>query len=87
MPSRPEIAAMRKTHRYQKARAAVLVRDRGICWLCGRPGANTADHVVPLAVGGHPYDMANLRAAHHKCNSRRGASVAERVELDTSRVW
>ena len=78
---------MRKTHRYQTARKNVLVRDRGICWLCGRPGANTADHVVPLALGGHPYDEANLRAAHRSCNSRRGASVVERVDLGTSRAW
>lgn len=87
MPSRPEVAAMRKTHRYQTARKNVLVRDRGICWLCGRPGATTADHVVPLAMGGHPYDEANLRAAHRSCNSRRGAAVVERTELDTSRAW
>ena len=87
MPSRPDLAAMRKTHRYQTARKNVLVRDRGICWLCGRPGATTADHVVPLALGGHPYDEANLRAAHRSCNSRRGAAVVERVELDTSRLW
>lgn len=87
MPSRPETAAMRKSYKYQQARKAVLVRDRGICWLCSRPGADTADHVVPLALGGHPYDMGNLRAAHRSCNSRRGAAVVERTALETSRAW
>jgi len=87
MPSNPELAKMRKTYRYQQARKQILKRDRGICWLCGRPGATTADHVVPLSKGGHPFDPANLRAAHRSCNSSRGAASPSVSATPTSRRW
>jgi 5-methylcytosine-specific restriction endonuclease McrA len=49
----------------------ILRRDGGICHLCGQPGAETADHLVPVDHGGsdaHP----NLAAAHRRCNRIRG---------------
>ena len=65
---------------WQRVRDAVLERDGRICWLCGQPGANTADHVLPIAHGGND-DPSNLRAAHLGCNSSRGSrgSNAARV--------
>jgi 5-methylcytosine-specific restriction endonuclease McrA len=51
--------------------ATVVARDHGVCWLCGRPGANSADHVVPHSRGGTDA-LENLRAAHLACNLRRG---------------
>jgi 5-methylcytosine-specific restriction protein A len=57
---------------YQQKRARILARDSGVCWLCGLPGADTIDHVVPRARGGG-HDETNLRAAHLRCNARRGA--------------
>ena len=53
-------------------RAKVLQRDRGICWLCGKPGARTLDHVKPSSHGGST-TYANLKAAHQRCNSSRQA--------------
>lgn len=41
------------------------------CWLCGKPGANQADHVRARSRGGDDRP-ANLRPAHHGCNSARG---------------
>ena len=53
----------------------VIRRDHGICHLCGRPGADTADHITPWSQGGRD-GMANLKAAHHNvwphCNRIRG---------------
>jgi 5-methylcytosine-specific restriction endonuclease McrA len=57
---------------YRKNRAALLAENT-ICWLCGHPGARTADHVIThkdwprtpdgrLAPGFD--DLSNLRPAH-----------------------
>lgn len=42
-----------------------------ICWLCGLPGATSADHIVPRSKGGAVYDIRNLGPSHPKCNSAR----------------
>lgn len=48
-----------------------------ICWLCGLPGATTADHIIPIDKGGAVYDYDNLGPAHGKCNYARGNRDAE----------
>jgi 5-methylcytosine-specific restriction endonuclease McrA len=71
-----------------------------VCALCGRPidldapprtrWAFSVDHIVPLSAGGPALDPANLRAAHHGCNSRRGAgrtSPGGGLIGPTSRRW
>lgn len=52
--------------------AAVFAVHGRVCHLCGRPGATTIDHIIPRALGGTD-DLDNLRPAHHRCNSARGA--------------
>jgi 5-methylcytosine-specific restriction endonuclease McrA len=49
----------------------VLERDHGVCGLCGRPGAMSADHIVRVVDGGTD-ELENLRACHVTCNQRRG---------------
>jgi 5-methylcytosine-specific restriction endonuclease McrA len=60
---------------WKRLSAAIVLRDGGVCWLFGGAGATSADHVVPLRLGGtdHP---SNLRAAHVGCNTRRGGGQA-----------
>jgi 5-methylcytosine-specific restriction endonuclease McrA len=58
---------------WQRQVRAVIARDRA-CWACGGP-AETADHIIPRAVGGSN-ELANLRGACHDCNRRRGAKPA-----------
>jgi 5-methylcytosine-specific restriction endonuclease McrA len=53
-------------------RARIIARDLGICWLCGKRGADTVDHRKPMSHGGTNLD-GNLFAAHKTCNSKRGA--------------
>ena len=36
--------------------------------------AGTANHIIPLARGGDPRDLANLAPAHRHCNCRDGRS-------------
>jgi len=55
---------------YQAKRRRILERDLYLCWLCGGPGADSVDHVIPRVQGGTNED-ANLRAAHLGCNSGR----------------
>jgi 5-methylcytosine-specific restriction endonuclease McrA len=77
--------------RWRQVRAQVLAAST-TCWLCGGPGADTVDHVVPVAKGGAPYDLRNLRPAHGRkrdgCpgNFGRGARQTMPV-LRNSRVW
>lgn len=63
------------------------------CWLCGRPGANTVDHIVELDEGGSN-DLSNLRPAHGEkhpewgCPGNFGRSnTKKRAPRLTSRRW
>ena len=49
---------------WRKIRSQIL-QASDICWMCGRPGADTIDHLVPLAQGGNN-QVSNLRPAHGK---------------------
>ena len=63
---------------WEVTRRRVIARDNGICHLCGKPGANSADHVIPHAMGGTD-DMANLKAAHMKCNESKNARMQKAI--------
>lgn len=52
-----------------------------VCWLCGLPGANSADHIIPRSLRGAVYDLRNLGPAHLSCNESRGNRPAETFEL------
>ena len=62
---------------------AVFERDDWRCYLCGFRGPKdktpstdkwglTLDHIVPVSKGGAHVE-SNLRTAHRRCNSRKGA--------------
>lgn len=75
-----------RDHRaYRRVRLRVLA-ESDVCWLCGHTGADTVDHLVPLAYGGPLLDPHNLRPAHRSCNSSRGTGAAV-VNAPTSRRW
>ncbi len=63
------------TQAWRKLAASVVVRDRGICHICGQPGADTAHHLMAKRDGGADHH-ANLRAVHRGCHNsahrRRG---------------
>ena len=55
--------------------AYIRQRDKDICQICKNRCVEadmTFDHIIPLAHNG-PHTNANLRVAHARCNSRRGA--------------
>ena len=80
--------AGRSSRAWKRLRARVL-EESDICWLCGQPGADTLDHVVPLSVAPHLAESPdNVAPAHRSCNSSRGARLAESVRpLPASRRW
>jgi 5-methylcytosine-specific restriction endonuclease McrA len=58
----------RLTGRARQARNRRILSTSDICWICGKPGADSVDHVIPIARGGTE-DPSNLRPAHlHPCN-------------------
>lgn len=60
---------------WQRLKEQVIRRDGGICHLCGSPGADSADHLIPHSRGGTD-TLGNLAAVHHdaepRCNRSRG---------------
>lgn len=80
----------------------VVKRDRGICHVCHRPGADSADHdPIPRSQGG-PDRLDNLKAIHHDvwpfCNRYKGDRTTEEArdrlaelgllgDLETDLVW
>lgn len=52
--------------------AQVLAHYGTVCHLCGMPGANSVDHIIPRVHGGTD-ELPNLRPAHRSCNYSRGA--------------
>jgi 5-methylcytosine-specific restriction protein A len=52
-------------------RLQILQRDRGICYVCHREGADQVDHLVP----GDDHRASNLAAIHnHPCHARKSSS-------------
>ncbi|MBA3735178.1 MAG: HNH endonuclease [Actinobacteria bacterium] len=54
-----------------KQRARQTVTAQPWCSDCGATTDLTADHVTPMAAGGHP--LGQLRVLCRSCNSRRGS--------------
>lgn len=59
----------RKAQQYVRL---TLTEYGSVCWLCGLPGANSADHVIPRSKGGAVYSLLNLAPSHRRCNESRG---------------
>lgn len=74
----PQHAAERPAHkaayndpRYRAYRAKVR-RTGPPCAECGKPGADTVGHIIPLARGG-PNHPTNWQPEHATCNYSKGS--------------
>lgn len=71
----------------QKRARYVMRRDDSICHLCGLPGSEEIDHVVPLAEGGSD-ELDNLAPAHKRCHAKKSSAEAQRGrERKRARKW
>jgi len=69
---------------YKANRKQILSDGKAtICALCGKAGANTADHIISLMHGGDN-SIDNLQPAHQRCNSIKGATEQARKNAKTS---
>jgi 5-methylcytosine-specific restriction protein A len=70
---------MRSGSREQKRARYVMLRDRGVCHVCGRPLADQVDHVTPLGEGGAD-DVTNLAPIHARpCHAAKTQAEARRA--------
>lgn len=64
-----------------------------VCGICGKPVDSSykfphplspcIDHIIPVAKGGHPSDLANLQLAHFWCNRQKSDKLFTPVEQQT----
>jgi 5-methylcytosine-specific restriction endonuclease McrA len=83
-------------HRRRQLRAKVL-REEDHCGICGQwvdktldyldPRAPEVDEIIPVSLGGSPYERTNCRLAHRLCNQKRSNKVGTPDPLKTSRKW
>lgn len=77
--NRHRVKRGRSGSRRQRMSRAVILRDNGICHVCGEYGANEADHVIPVAEGG-PDTFDNLKAIHaYPCHKNKTQAEAQRA--------
>ena len=88
------------SHRRNTLRARVLSSE-DTCWLCtlpvdvtlppGMPDSPEIDEIIPVSLGGSPYDRDNVHLAHRLCNQRRGNRMPSKPVITTtpatSRAW
>jgi 5-methylcytosine-specific restriction endonuclease McrA len=81
---------------WAEIRRYVLERDGWVCQICKgaidphararTPRAPVVDHVIACSAGGAWHDPANLRAAHHSCNSAL-VNRSRRRQYPLPRQW
>lgn len=63
----------------QRRARRVIATHHGICHWCGQPGADEADHVIPLSEDG-PDTEENMRPIHARpCHAEKTAAEAARA--------
>jgi 5-methylcytosine-specific restriction endonuclease McrA len=83
--SRHHKASSRK---WRKLRSQILAAS-DVCWICGGPGADSIDHVLPVSL--YPeleMELGNLRPAHLRCNIAKGNRPIQTKRYEPkSRNW
>lgn len=86
-------------HRRRQVRARVLAEESD-CGICHKPvdktlktphpGSPEVDEIIPVSLGGSPYDRDNCRLTHRLCNEQRGngkRAARPSIEVVASDIW
>ncbi len=84
------------THRQQfDLNKKKIYATQEVCGICGRPVdkslkyphpmSKCIDHIIPVAKGGHPSDIANLQLAHWTCNRQKSDKILS-IKIDTEKA-
>lgn len=67
-----------------------ILATQTLCGICGKPVdmslkyphplSACVDHIIPIAKGGHPSDIANLQLAHWACNRSKSDKLTGTAE-------
>lgn len=80
------------THRgqFEKNKKRVYATQT-VCGICGKPVdmaikypdpmSKCIDHIIPIARGGHPSDIANLQLAHWICNRLKSDKITKNTAV------
>ena len=82
------------SHRAQYDRnKKIIFHTQEYCALCGGrvdfdrkfpdPMSPSIDHIIPVALGGHPSALDNMQLTHLGCNSSKGNRIKPKVEPRT----
>ena len=83
------------THQAQfRSNKKSIYATQTVCGICGKPVdfslkyphplSPCIDHIIPVAKGGHPSDMANLQLAHWTCNRQKSDKLIEAQKFDAA---
>lgn len=75
--------AIKNDPRWKRARRDCLDRDDDTCQQCGADEDLTVDHVLPLDLGGEPFELDNLLTLCRPCNSRKGNRINGKTKRET----
>ena len=74
------------SRRWGRVRRRVLDDAGWRCALCGRYGSEV-DHVVPLRLGGDPWDDGNLQAICNQCHIAKSAAENGKAFSPEKAAW
>ena len=70
---------------WRKIRARIVIRDGGMCQMCGNEG-DSVDHIVPRILGGTDDDH-NLQLLCRTCNSSKGGRFFSEASPPLTLSW
>lgn len=71
--------AVRRWLRSQQLPCAICGQPIDYSLPAGDPWSFECDEVVPVSLGGSPFDRSNVQAAHRICNQKRGNRTMEEL--------